>query len=369
MKKEKILHIITGLNNGGAEMMLYKILSNIDRDKYECCVVSLLDKGIIGPKIEALGIPVVALDLRSNFLKPGIYIKAAKLCGRFDIIQTWMYHANLFGLLINLFAGKKLILGIRIDRLIKGIDKPATMLIAKAGGWLSGRADVVVYCSQNAAEKHIVQGYSEKNAKVIPNGFDIENFNKKDTREKILSEAGIPKGNTVIVFVARWNKQKGFSNFLKAVKMLSVKYPDLSVLMAGLGVDWNNAELKKMLEENNIENVSLLGRRDDIADIMSAGDIFVSASYSEGFPNVVGEAMACGLPCVVTDVGDSAAIVGDTGIVAKNNDPETLACGIEKLLKMDKADLKSLGLKARDRIANNYDIRKIVKEYENLYQK
>lgn len=103
-------------------------------------------------------------------------------------------------------------------------------------------------------------------------------------------------------------------------------------------------------------------------DIYNAIDILSSSSYGEGFPNVIGEAMACGVPCVVTDVGDSAVIVGDTGLVVPPKNPKALAQSMKKMIEVGKEKREGLGMKARDRIMDNYSIEKVVKEYEKLYE-
>lgn len=364
---KKIVHIITGLNNGGAEMMLYKLLKYTDKSRFECCVISLLDEGIMGPKIKELGIPVISMNMRNKLSFKAI-IESIRLCENQDIIQTWMYHANFFGMISNVFCKKRLIWGIRRGYLDKSIDKKSTIMISYLCGMFSKHVDTIVYCSENSLKYHLDTGYNSINQLVIPNGFELEQFYRRDSKKKIYEELKISMDQKTLLLVARWSPVKGHKELLESVNILRKSYDDFVVIMCGTGIDSNNNELRQIIKQYNLdEKVYLLGRRDDIPDLMSAVDIYVSPSSIEGFSNVIGEAMSCETPCIVTDVGDSKLIVGDTGVVVQDNKPTNLAEGIEKLLNLSQEELRILGKKARQRIINNYDIKGIVKKYEELY--
>ena len=139
-------------------------------------------------------------------------------------------------------------------------------------------------------------------------------------------------------------------------------------MLAGQGLDSSNLVLAKYIDDAQLrDSVFLLGRRDDIPRIMAGLDIYTSSSCSEGFPNVVGEAMACGVPCVVTDAGDSAYVVGETGVVVPPSNPEALAQGMDRLIIMLPEERRRLGEAARRRVQENFDITMIVKRLETLY--
>lgn len=368
---KKIIHIITGLGNGGAEMMLFKLLENTKNNKSKIEVISMMDEGIMGEKIEKLGIKVHTLNMNRGIPNLSGIKKAKKICENANIIQSWMYHADLFSFIVSLFVKpQKLIWGIRRSNLEKDKNKKSTLLIAKINSFLSNRVvNKIVSCSKIATEVHSDYGYCKEKIVTIPNGFSLEKYKYfKEAKEKIIDELKINKNNKILTLVGRWNILKDHNNCLEALKILKEKRDDFTMIFCGTGVDPTNKELVRMIKEKKLENnVIILGRRKDIPNIMSATDIYISSSSGEGFPNVVGEAMACECPCIVTDVGDSAYIVGDTGIVIPRQNSELLAKGIDKLLNLKEIERKELGKLARQRIMDNFEISKVVSLYEKLY--
>lgn len=368
---KKIVHIITGLNNGGAEAMLYKLLCETNQDKYNIEVISIMGFGVMGPLIEQLGIPIHCLNLNKRKNLWAAMMAARQTCNDADIIQCWMYHANIFGYMVNLFCRKKLIWGIRRGHLIKGKDKALTIMIAHICAKLSRKIDCIIYCAQKSRLFHEAMGYYSGNALVIPNGFDLDSFYKdEDARAKFREREEIPQSALVIAFVGRYSPVKGYENFIKAFSLMNGVLVDRQVIAvcAGTGVDESNGELVELVESFGLsDNIRLLGRRSDIPDLLSSADIFVSASFTEAFSNAIGEAMACELPCIVTDVGDSAYIVEKAGIVLEDNEPEQLADGMCKLLSLSDEQRRALGCKARQRVQELFDIKVVVRQYEKLY--
>lgn len=367
-----IVHIITGLGNGGAEMMLYKLLSKIDRKKYNIEVISLTDKGIMGPKMEELGIIVHELNLNKKFAIIANIKKGIKLTKRKDIIQSWMYHADLFATIISIFVKpKKLIWGIRRSNLEKDKNKKLTLLIVKINSYLSKFriVDKIVSCSQEATNIHKIYGYSKDKIITIPNGFSIEKYKLIDNaRYKIQNELKIDDKKLILSIVGRWDILKDHKNALDALKILKRKRNDFIMIFCGTQMDENNKELVKLIRDKKLENiVKLLGRREDIPNIMSATDIYISSSSGEGFSNVIGEAMACETFCIVTDVGDSSYIVGHTGETIPRENPEELSKKIDEVMNMDDKIRREFAKKARERIIKNFEIKKIVSLYEKLY--
>ena len=367
-KKKKIIHIIVGLQNGGAEMMLYKLLKYIDRKKYEVEVVSMLDEGIMGAKIESLGIPVYTLKIRDNIYSLKAFFETIKICKNADIIQTWMYHADLFGFIIAKILRKKIIWGIHHSNLEKNKNKKSTLHIAKINSFLSKWVNTVVSCSIVAKKEHIKYDYYSSNIKVIPNGFELDKFYHIESAKYKLAKE-FPQLNNKIIFslVARYEILKDHKTCLEAMKIIKNLFTEnFILLLCGTGINEDNKELMNLIIKNQLEKqVLLLNRREDIPIIMSATDIYISSSSGEGFPNVIGEAMACETPCIVTDVGDSAYIIGDYGRVVERQCPEKLANEIIDFIKSEEY-LKNKK-DCRKRILNNFEIHKIVSEYEKLY--
>ena len=364
----RIIHIITTLDHGGAEAMLYKLLCSIDKRSYNIKVICMRDKGYYGNLIQDQGIEVFALNI-TLFSAFSALLKAIKICANADIIHTWMYHADLLGFLVSkLSATKKLIWSIRHSDFVN--DKKSTFIIAKTNSVLSRWVDCVLVNSKRGRNIHIDIGYCNDNMLVIPNGFDLQKFRYiPNARSKLIADLGTG-ACPLVGFVARWHKMKGHEVLFKAVQSLVRRGFQFKLVLCGEGIHPSNVEINELLDQFQLyPNVRLLGCRNDIVEIISAMDVFVLASVSgEGFPNVIGEAMACEIPCVVTDVGDSASIVGDTGIVVKPGDSSALAEGLLKMLSLTYEQRREIGERARMRITSLFDIEKIVKQIERMYE-
>jgi glycosyltransferase involved in cell wall biosynthesis len=374
MIQYKMAHLITDLSTGGADMMLYKLVSSMDRDKFEMQVVSLTDIGPIGKKIEDLGIPVRALGMKRGTPDPRMLFKLTRWLkkDRPDIIQTWMYHSDLMGGLAARLAGRiPVVWGIHHSNLDPKGNKRTTIWTAKTCAWFSRWLPVKIVCCSEASKRvHTALGYAAEKMVVIPNGFDLNLF-KPDLEEGTLvrQELGIPEDTIIIGMVGRFDPQKDHLNFIKGAALLQKKIPDVQFLLCGDDVTWGNHQLSTWIKNAGLSGYfHLLGRRNDIPRIMTALDIASSSSYGEGFPNVVGEAMACGTPCVVTDVGDSASIVGDTGIVVPPKDSNDLALAWKELIEIGKDRRQRLGDNARLRIKENFSLPSVVRRYEELYE-
>ena len=374
MPIKHVVHIITGLNTGGAEMMLFKLLASMDKKEVEHHIISLLDEGTIGVKIKSLGIPVYALKMRGTL---GMINALATLFCRIrrinpDLVQGWMYHGNLAASLAGIFVRKnvKVLWNIRHSLSDIGAEKRLTILLVKAGARLSGFPAKILYNSYAAALQHEKLGYSQDKTHVIPNGFDLQQFRPDvDAKITLRQELSVDFNTPLIGLIARFHPTKDFNNFLQAAALVHQKHSSARFVLVGKNVDTNNREIVKKIQQLALEGgVSLLGERSDIPQITAALDIAVNASKGEAFPNVVGEAMACSVPCVVTNVGDSARIVGDTGKVVPPCNPEALAGAISELLEMRSAVRQNLGKTARQRITDLFSIQHVASEYEALYK-
>ncbi|WP_427337953.1 glycosyltransferase [Caloranaerobacter sp. DY30410] len=360
----RILHIITGLNGGGAENMLFKLLKYSNKERYYHEVISLMDKGIYGEKIQELGVKVHCLRISKRNMVSAL-INARNICKGFDIINTWLYHADIFGFIVaKILLNKKLIWNIRHSNLEKEANKPRTLKIIKINSFLSKYVDCITYNSNKALENHIKFGYVDKNSVVIPNGFELDKFKfDLENRIRIRKELELDEEQKVIITVGRWDVQKDYYTLLKALNELKKHNNNFKMIMCGTNLDYSNKELTDLIDKYELrENIILLGRREDIPALLSAADIYVSSSLGESFSNAIGEAMACELPCVVTDVGDSKIIVGDTGKVVEAKNYINLSSSI--LSCLNDSHLEEIGKKARLRIIRNYDIKTIVKLYE-----
>lgn len=370
----KVFHIITGLDTGGAETMLYKLLSNTDRNSFDSEVISLTDIGPIGEEIQALGIPVIALKMKRGVPDPRFVIKLARFLKRRkpDIVQTWLYHADLIGGVAARAAGTiPTVWGIHQSNLDPAVNKRMTLWTARVCAKLSGIIpQKIVCCSEASRRAHSEYGYVEDKMQVITNGFDLEVF-KPDHKASasVRAELGLAAEDIIVGNVARYDPQKDHANLIDAASIIHRSHANVHFVLCGDGVTWDNQELSVRITDSGLEQVfHLLGRRGDIARITAAFNIACLSSCGEGFPNVIGEAMACEVPCVVTDAGDSASIIGDTGLVVPLCDPEKLAEGLIKMIEMGKEQRQQLGMAARQRVFTYYRIEHIVNQYEDLYR-
>ena len=365
--------IITGLAPDGAQNMLLKILKNIDRERFSPSVVSLTNMGDVGPKIEALGIPVFAMGFDPRLPSPLKFWRLTKLLKRVDpdVVHTWMYHADLLGGLAARIAGvRALSWGIRRSDLSKEHNKRVTLMVVKLCAALSGRVpNKILCCSAKACASHIAAGFRADKMEVLPNGFEVSHFKPDpDARISVRDELGLPVGTTLIGLVGRNDPQKNHAGFINAAQIIQRSVPGVHFVLAGDGIDQNNAELVAAVERAGLnEMVHMLGKRRDMPRLFASLDLLASASHGEGFPNVLGEAMSCGVPCVVTDVGESREIVGKTGRAVRAGDMLGLAEQIVSLLALTSEMRAELGRQARMRIAERYDIKEVTRLHETFY--
>lgn len=372
MTKE-VVHIIITLNVGGAELMLKRLVEGLNRqDGMKHSVISLTDIGPVGEQLEKFGIEVRALGMRNIASLPNIFFKLrSELKKRKpDIVQTWMYHADFLGGLAAKSLGiDNIIWGIRTTDVKLGRSK-LTVYLRKLCALISFYIPKVIVCAADAGRKtHEQVGYDPRKMKVIPNGFDLNVFNSSFQQRKSLRiECGFSDSDIVIGSIGRFNPIKNQKLFIESAALVAKQYPNARFLMIGCNNTWNNIELVKWINQHCLEDkFVLLGERSDIPVCLSVMDIFCLHSKTEGFPNVLGEAMAMGLPCVATDVGDSRVLLGKTGkIVAV--EASSIYRGIAELLDLDERSLAELGAQASYHLRDNYSLSKIIKEYSNLYK-
>lgn len=376
MKPVKIAYIITGLGTGGAEMMLLKLLSRIDRRAFEPVVISLTDGGILADRIKALGIAVHSIGMKRKSIPVIGIIRLIRLLRalRPDILQGWMYHANLTAQICSIFLGKKtpVLWNIRGTHTDLSIEPKYTAATIWLGARLSRFSSRIINNSKVSAASHEQRlGYRPEKNVIIPNGFDVELFKPlPDARARLCAELSLPKDSLIIGLVGRYHPMKDHENFLNAAALLLKSRPDVKFVLIGKDVESSNSLLMKKIEELRLDkSVHLLGNREDMPYLTAAFDIATSSSsFGEGFSNTLGEGMSSAVPCVATDVGDSRWIAGDTGLIVAPRDPAMLAGAWQKLIDIGAAERQAMGLKARRRIIDNFSLDSVVKQYEDLYK-
>ncbi len=369
----KILFISTGLQTGGAERMLLKILQNMDRSKFSPVVVSLLDEGTIGAEIRKLDIPVYSLRINSFY---GVFFVFPRLAyiirsGGFDILQGWMYHGNLFAWISRYLAlsSAKICFGIRHTLYDLKREKLNTRIVIGLNGILSRNISACLFNSHLSLISHERRGFKAKIMEIIPNGFDIESFFPKSDRMPLLRGILGIGDEPVIGLVGRFDPAKDHVNFLKAASLIHQKRPDVKFVLVGRDVNFENESLIRWVKSLNLENnVVALGERADIPALNRMFDVACLSSYMEAFPNVLGEAMASATPCVSTDVGDCRAIIDETGVVVPAEDPVALSCALLEIVNLSFEERVNLGLEARKRISIHFEVKSVVARYMEFYE-
>jgi glycosyltransferase involved in cell wall biosynthesis len=371
-----VLCLITSLAVGGAQTMLYGLLSRLDRTRFAPQVISMIDLelGPLSKTFQTLGIPLRSLGMRPGRPNPVSVLRLAQWLreDRPDVISTWMYAADLVGgVAAKLAGGIPVAWGIRHGDLSCECNKWLTLQTVKACAQMSHWLPTRIICNSEASNKtHVAAGYSVDKMIVIPNGYDLTMF-KPDpaARASVRKELEIPEETLLIGLVGRFVTLKDHHNFVQAAALLHRDRPDVHFVLCGDDVIWTNPQLVRWIQEAGIAGrCRLLGTRTDIPRLTAAFDIATSSSFGESFANVIAEAMSCGVPCVATDVGDSARIVGQTGRVVPPQNPKELANALRELVELGRKGRTRLGIAARGRIQKHFDLPDIVMRYQNLYE-
>lgn len=371
----RVVHIISGLGLGGAETVLHRLVTAPTQQDHHI-VISMGDEGVFGPRLRAAGITLHTLGMqRPKGVVGGLWRLhrlLRELCP--DVVQTWMYHADLIGGAAARLAGIQAVSwGIRNS----GADLHKSSRSARALSWLCARVSglvpaVIVSCAENAARRHQQWGYRADRMLVIPNGYDLSRWQPDAAaRTAVRREWGVLEGMPVIGSVARWNPLKDHHNLIAAFAQSLQRFPDLRCVLIGQGMDDGNAELAGLLQRHAVrDKVILLGRRDDVPVVINGLDIHVLSSRAEGFPNVVAEAMAAGVACVVTDVGDAAMMVDDAGWVAPAQDSPALAAAMDAAVAgLGTQEHAARLQRGRERVARLFSLDAMVRAYHVVWRR
>ena len=367
----KVVHVITTLDDGGAEASLYRLCLAGGNTQHH--VISLMGHGKYGPLLEAATVSVTCLDMPVGRVTLRGLVRLWRTLRQVgpDVVQTWMYHSDLIGGVVARLAGVRNVhWGVHNSVLVPGQNARSTILVARLCARLSHIVPrTIICCARKAAEVHAALGYDTSAMRVVPNGYDLTMF-CPDAPQRAAVRAELGVGETVLMgFVARFDPAKDHSNLLHALSILNRRGACPRCLLVGSGMDDSNNALVALIDELQLGGrVSLLGRRGDIPAIMNALDFHILSSSAEAFPNVIAEAMACGTPCISTDVGDAGDIVGDSGWIVPARDPKALAHAIEAALEARSApDWQARRARARQWIAASFSLEQMRCGYHEIW--
>lgn len=367
----KICHVITGLGTGGAQAALYRLVQTLHAPEFEHVVIALGAEGSMSTMF-AKSTELHHLGMHPGRLLPHEVLRLRRLLrsSRYDVIQSWMYHANLMAAMAGWGDAAPVVWNIRHSLHALSHEKRATRWVIRAGARLSRRPARIIFNAGVSRAQHVAFGYDDARSVVIPNGFDTTVFAPCPAkRARVRAELDIPADALAVGLVARVHPMKDHPTFLHAAKRFGEAHPRAVFVLVGEGADGANRELGALIDRLGLrDRVRLCGRRSDIAAIDNALDIAASSSaWGEAFPNATAEAMACGVPCVVTDVGDAPAIVDDTGAVVPASDPVALGDAWAKLAALGAGARRALGQRARARVIQHYAIDAGARRYADLY--
>ena len=363
-----VLHLITGLETGGAERMLLHLVSRADRARLRPVVVSMTGPGTMGPLIERAGVPLRSLGMRRGVPDPRGVARLARILREFRpaVLQTWLYHADLLGLIV-----RRLGLVPHLAWGLQGTETIDTPVVRRLLARFSASPDAVVTVSRAGQRFHEGIGYHPRRWVHLPNAFDTSALRPDaEARRHGRAALGIAEDRVAILLPARYHPMKDHGNFLAAAARLAPAHPEALFVLAGAGTETVNPALSGMIGAYGLgDRILRLGERRDLERLYPAFDmVTLSSAFGEALPMVLGEAMSCGIPCVATDSGDAALVIGDTGVVVPPRDPAALAAGWERLVALGPAGRQALGERARARIVEHYDLDRVVPRFTALYE-
>lgn len=370
----RIAHVITGLETGGAEKMLLKLISR-SSGAFKHVVISLRTIGTVGQLLQARNIQVIALNSHPGRFSVALLFRLATQL-RFvkpDIVQGWMYHGNFAAFIAKrmMGAGWPLCWSIRCSIGDPGTEKWITRAVRRVCAPIAGSIASIIYNSDRARHQHECAGYSSAKGVVIPNGFDTEVFRPNAlARIAFRQRFSLEEDQPIIGHIARFDPMKDQATLVAAALKVARCLPNAIFIFAGPGMlnlpgtPDSTASVLTLLKNK----VIFLPEQENVAELMSAFDVFVlSSAFGEGFPNVLGEALSCGVPCVATDVGDCADVVGDCGAIVPPRDPEKLAAAILHILTAASSEREALSRRARRRAEQYFSIADVVTKYESAW--
>jgi glycosyltransferase involved in cell wall biosynthesis len=373
----RICSIINGTSGGaGAERMLQRVIRYSNTPEFEHLVISINNFRRVAEELTEEGIEVQSLGIRRRLTRlPFAMLRMGRLIRKFqpDVVQTWLYLSDLSGGVMSRLVcpSVPVVWTIRHCTLDRELDTRGIRITAGLSSHLSGLVPSWIVLNSHAAVPiHTSAGYASEKMTVIPNGFDTSALQPSESqRNQIREEFGFGPNTRIVGRIARFHPQKDHLTFLRAARIVHDAQPDVRFVMVGEPLFLTTRQIRQDVESMGLLKVVRVEEfRSDIAALNNSFDIATCSSVTEAFPNALGEAMACGVPCVSTDVGDAARIVGHTGHVVPRSDPEAFAGALSNLLARSADERRQLGLAARRRIIDDYQLDSSMQQYVDLWR-
>ncbi len=370
----RVVHVISNLGTGGAETMLVRLLS-ADRKPHDHAVISFLSDGALAPDVRTLGVDLFEMGAKRSagtaLLLPGLARLLTQL--QPDVVQGWMYHANVAASASRFLMRSRPPVLWNIRQTLQKLSNNSllTQGTILAGTLLRGSPAGIVYNSTESADQHERVGYPRAKRIIIENGFDLKAFQPREiARQSLMHVLGLEGTPILIGRVARKAAQKDDPTLFAAFAEVAAEQADVHLVLIGPGMDRTDPDLDRLARDTSAsERIHFLGPRRDVADLTAGFDVAVSSSaHSEGFSNVIAEAMAAGVPAVATDVGEARRIVGDDSRIVSPGRPDALATAMARILALSDSDRNVLGQSDRTRIEQSFGIETIAARYSALWQ-
>jgi glycosyltransferase involved in cell wall biosynthesis len=357
--KKRVAFIIRDLNYGGAQRQLITLLKGMDKQSFDVTLLYFYSGGPLLKDLKDSGCRIICLKKQERWDVLGFFWHLFQHLKTIhpDVLHGYLGESNLVTMFLKpFFPSTRIIWGIRESNTTPDLYGWLGRILSLLESSLSAFTDLIVVNSHAGKDYYLSPGYAPDKMVVISNGIDTERFQPdSEAGAKVRAEWGVSENTILSGLVARLDPMKDHPTFLKAAALLSQEKQDVRFVCVGVGDETYAKVLYQLTNHLGIsEQVIWAGGRSDMPKVYNALNIASSSSsYGEGFANVIGEAMACGVPCVVTDVGDSAWIVGNTGIVVPPKNSEALVAGRKASLANDRIKIE---VKMRSRIVENFSV-------------
>ncbi|MCA9877718.1 MAG: glycosyltransferase [Thermomicrobiales bacterium] len=363
----RIVFLISSLQRGGAEKQLTLLVRGLDRSVFDVSVVTIYDGGDLSAEISAMGNTCLLSAAKGGRTdSAAAFSRLMRLVQNLkpDIVHGYLDTGNVLALIAGRLCGAKVAWGVRASNFESAPLDRTSRVYRAAAERLSNAADLIIANSESGRAYAISRGYPDARTIFIPNGFETARF-APDSAVRMRQRAawGLPPDSPVIGLVARLDPVKDHPTFLRSAALLARERPDAQFVCIGGGAEEYRGRLIELSRRLGLDNrLVWAGEVSDMCAAQNALDVGTSTSTTEGFSNAVGEAMACGVPCVVTNVGDSARLVGDTGLVVPSGDEEAIKTAWKQLIELSPAERAVLGGRARARIVGQFSTQALVRE-------